>query len=170
MDRRVFLGTLTGGLLAAPLAVGAQQAAKVHRIGYLTVPSRATAQGVADKFQHGLRDLGWIDGQNIVVNYRFADSNVNRLPDLAAELVRFRADVIVAGANAAVIAAKNAARTTPIVMFLTIDPVDAAWWRASLGQAGTSRGSPSLPGQRSTGSNCSCSRTPSHAPLGSPFC
>ena len=125
MDRRVFLGTLTGGLLAAPLAAGAQQAAKVYRIGYLTVPSRATAQGVADKFQHGLRDLGWIDGQNIVVNYRFADSNVNRLPDLAAELVRFRADVIVAGANAAVIAVKNAARTTPIVMFLTIDPVDA---------------------------------------------
>jgi putative ABC transport system substrate-binding protein len=94
MNRRVFIGTVAGGLLAAPLAAEAQQAGKVYRIGYLTVPSRATAQGVADKFQHGLRDLGWIDGQNIVVNYRFVDSNVNRVPDLAAEPVRFRADVM----------------------------------------------------------------------------
>jgi putative ABC transport system substrate-binding protein len=125
MDRRAFIGTLAGGLLAAPLAADGQQPGRVYRIGYLTVPSRATAQGVADQFQHGLRDLGWIEGQNVVVNYRFADSNVDRLPDLAAELVRLGADVIVAGANAAVVAAKNAARTTPIVMFLTIDPVDA---------------------------------------------
>ena len=125
MDRRTFIVTVAGGLLAAPFAAEGQQVGRVYRIGYLTVPSRATAQGVADQFQHGLRDLGWIEGQNVVVNYRFADSNVDRLPDLAAELVRLGADVIVAGANAAVIAAKNAATTTPIVMFLTIDPVDA---------------------------------------------
>ena len=123
MDRRAFLGWLTLGTLAAPLAAGAQQAGKVYRIGYLTVPSRETAQGVANMFQLRLRDLGWIEGQNVVVDYRFADSNLDRLPDLAAELARLRADVIVAGANAAVIAAKNATRTTPIVMFLAIDPV-----------------------------------------------
>ena len=114
---------LTVGLALAPLAAGAQQAGKVYRIGYLTVPSRETAQGVANMFQLRLRDLGWIEGQNVVVDYRFADRNLDRLPDLAAELARLRADVIVAGANAAVIAAKNATRTTPIVMFLAIDPV-----------------------------------------------
>jgi putative ABC transport system substrate-binding protein len=125
MDRRTFVGTLTLSLLAAPLAAEAEQAGKVYRVGYLTVPSRETAQGVANSFQRALRDLGWIEGQNVVVNYRFADSDVDRLPDLAVELVRLRADVIVAGANAAVVAAKNTTRTIPIVMFLTVDPVGA---------------------------------------------
>jgi putative ABC transport system substrate-binding protein len=136
MNRRRFLLTsLAGPVLAAPLAVEAQRPGKVYRIGYLTVPSRETAQGVANAFQLGLRDLGWIEGRNVVVDYRFADSNVDRLPDLAAELVRLRADVIVAGANAAVIAAKNATPTIPIVMFLAIDPV-AAGLVASLAQPG----------------------------------
>jgi len=123
ISRRAFVAGLTGGLLAAPLAAGAQQAGKVHRIGYLTVPSRESAQGVANTFSLGLRDLGWIEGQNVVVEYRFAASNLDRLSDLAAELVRLGSEVIVAGANAAVVAAKNATRTIPIVMFLTVDPV-----------------------------------------------
>jgi putative tryptophan/tyrosine transport system substrate-binding protein len=112
-------------LLAAPLAAEGQQAGKVYRIGYLTVPSRETAGAVANIFQVALRDLGWIAGRNVVIDYRFADSNLGRLPDLAAELVRLRADVIVAGANAAVMAVKNATRTIPIVMFLAVDPVGA---------------------------------------------
>jgi putative ABC transport system substrate-binding protein len=123
MDRRAFMATSAMGILAGPLAAIGQQTAKVYRIGYLTVPSRETAHGVANAFQLGLRELGWIEGQNVVVDYRFADSNLERLPDLAAALVRLRADVIVAGANAAVIAAKDATRTIPIVMFLTFDPV-----------------------------------------------
>ena len=123
MDRRAFLASAAGGLLAAPLAVGAQPVRKVHRIGYLTIPSRESAQGVANTFSVGLRDLGWIEGQNVVVEYRFAASNLDRLSDLATELVRLGSEVIVAGANAAVAAAKNATRTTPIVMFLTVDPV-----------------------------------------------
>jgi putative ABC transport system substrate-binding protein len=123
MNRRTFLSALSGSLLAAPLVAEGQQAGRVYRIGYFTIPSRDSAQGVADAFQRGLRDLGWIEGQNIVIDYRFADGNVDRLPDLAAELVRLRVDVIVAGATAAVIAAKNATRTIPIVMFLAVDPV-----------------------------------------------
>ena len=63
----------------------------MYRVGYLTAPSRESAQGVAHVFQLGLRDLSWIEGQNVVVDYRFADSNVDRLPDLAAELVRLKA-------------------------------------------------------------------------------
>ena len=135
MDRRTFVATLAGGLLVAPLAAEAQEAGRIHRIGYLTVPSRATAQGVADRFQRGLHDLGWIKGQNVTVNYRFADSNVDRLPDLATELARLRADVIVAGANAAVLAVKNATRTIPIVMFLAVDPVGSGFV-ASLARPG----------------------------------
>ena len=116
MDRRTFLAGTGAVLLAAPLAAEAQQEGKVHRIGYLTVPSRESAQGVANTFSLGLRDLGWIEGQNLVVEYRFAASNLDRLSDLAAELVRLGSEVIVAGANAAVVAAKNATRTIPIVM------------------------------------------------------
>jgi ABC-type uncharacterized transport system substrate-binding protein len=123
ITRRAFIAMVGGSILGGPLAADGQQVGKVYRIGYLTVPSREAAQGVADSFQLGLRDLGWIEGQNVVVDYRFADSNLDRLPDLAAELARLRADVIVAGANAAVIAAKTATRTIPIVMFLTVDPV-----------------------------------------------
>ena len=123
MDRRSVLGTLVGGLLAAPFVAEAQQAGKVRRIGYLTVPSRESAQGVANTFSVGLRDLGWIEGQNVVVEYRFAASNLEHLSDLAAELVRLGSEVIVAGANAAVAAAKKVTRTIPIVMFLTVDPV-----------------------------------------------
>jgi len=88
MDRRRFLLTSLAGALAAPLAAEGQQAGKVYRIGYLTVPSRESAQGVANTFQLGLRDLGWIEGQNVVVDYRFAGSNLDRLPDLAAEILR----------------------------------------------------------------------------------
>ena len=107
----------------APLAAWAQQPRKVYTVGYLTVPSRETAQDGANAFQGGLRDLGWVEGQNVRVEYRFADSNLDRLPHLAAELVRLRVDVIVAGATPAVIAAKNATRTIPVVMFLPGDPV-----------------------------------------------
>jgi putative ABC transport system substrate-binding protein len=118
---------LTLVLLAVPPAAQTQQARKTYRVGYLTVPSRETAQGVANTFQLALRDLGWVAGQNLVVDYRFADNDLDRLPALAAELVRLRTDVIVAGANAAVRALQNATRTTPIVMFLGIDPVGSGF-------------------------------------------
>jgi putative ABC transport system substrate-binding protein len=88
--RAALAATLALCVFAAPLVAEAQPAGKVWRVGYLTVPSRETAHSVADTFQRALRDLGWIEGQNLVLDYRFADSNVDRLPDLAAELVRLR--------------------------------------------------------------------------------
>ena len=106
-----------------PLAAWAQQAGKVYRVGYLTVPSRATAQHTANAFAAGLRELGWVDGQNVVIDYRFADSNLERLPHLAAELVSLHADVIAAGATPAVLAVRNATPSIPIVMFLAANPV-----------------------------------------------
>src|SRR5262245_66134877 len=110
-------------MLAGPLAAEGQRVGKVYRVGYLTVPSRESAQGGANIFQRALTDLGWIEGKNIVLDYRFADSHLDRLPDLAAGLVQLGADVIVAGATAAVAAAKALTQTIPIVMFLPADPV-----------------------------------------------
>src|SRR5215475_4409637 len=111
--------------LVTPFAGEAQQQqpTKVYRIGYVTVPSRATAGSVANSFQAGLRDLGWIEGKNVTIDYFFGDGQVERLPELVADMVRRRPDVIVAGANVAVTAAKRATATIPIVMFLAIDPV-----------------------------------------------
>ena len=169
LTRRVFLGSLTGGLLAAPLAAEGQQAGKVHRIGYLTVPSRESAQGAANTFQLGLHELGWVAGQNVVVDYRFADNNMDRLRDRAADLVRLNADVIVAGASAAVMAVKNETRTIPIVMFLAIDPVGSGLVASLARPGGTSPGLPRPPGRRSTASNCSCSKTPFHVSRESRF-
>ena len=134
MDRRAFITMVGVSIISTPLAGEAQSTGKVYRIGYLTVPSRETAGAVANTFKLALRDLGWIDGQNIVINFRFADSDLDRLPHLAAELALTN-DVIVAGANAAVVAAKSATPKKPIVMLFAIDPV-ASGLVASLARPG----------------------------------
>src|SRR5713101_569042 len=97
MDRRAFIGTLTGGLLAAPLAAAAQPTGKVYRIGYLAAGSATVFQIPVEAFREGLRELGLVEGQNIVIDYRFAEGRFDRLPDLAAELVLLKVDVIMAG-------------------------------------------------------------------------
>ncbi len=81
---------LTLGLLAAPLPTEAQQAGKVYRIGYISPGFSSGTPVRTEAFRHGLRELGYIEGQNIVIEYRFAERKVNRLPDLAAELVRLK--------------------------------------------------------------------------------
>jgi ABC-type uncharacterized transport system substrate-binding protein len=124
MERRAFLGTLAGGLLAAPLAAGAQQAGKVPRIGFLFSGDSGPAREV-DTFRQGLRDLGYIEGQNIAIEYRFAGGQVERLPELAAELVRLKLDVIVAPYTPPALAAKRATSTIPIVFAVVADAVGA---------------------------------------------
>ena len=111
------------GLLAAPLAAGAQQPGKVPRIGFLSADVPAGISDLMEAFQQGLRDLGYAEGQNIVIVYRFAQGNMNRLPDLAAELVRLKVDVIVAAATPAAQAAKSAAGPIPVVFTTVGDPV-----------------------------------------------
>src|SRR5512132_437066 len=86
-DRRVFIGTVVGVLFAVPLAAGAQQTAKVWRIGYLSVFSSSNPYPPSEAFWQGLHDLGWVEGKNIAIEWRFAEGNARRLPDLAAELV-----------------------------------------------------------------------------------
>jgi len=107
---------LTFSLAFAPLAVEAQQAGKIYRMGYLYSGSATSSPRGPEAFREGLRELGWVEGRNIVIDYRFADGRFDRLPDLAAELVRLKVNVIVAWPTPPAIAAKNATATIPIVM------------------------------------------------------
>jgi ABC-type uncharacterized transport system substrate-binding protein len=120
--RRVFLGTLAAGLLAAPL-VEAQPTGKVYRIGMLETTSPALNAANLDAFRRGLRELGYVEGQNFTIEYRSADGRRERFPDLAAELVRLKVDVILTRGTPAVMAAKNATATIPVVMAASGDPV-----------------------------------------------
>jgi len=122
MDRRAFIGTLAGGLVAAPLVAEAQQAAKVARIGLLAT-NRAVAPRHVDAFLQGLRDLGYVEGRNLVIEYRDAEGKLERLPTLAAELVALKVDVIVAATTPGALAAKQATKTIPIVFAVAADPV-----------------------------------------------
>ncbi len=123
MDRRRFLLTSLAGALAGPLAAVGQQAGKVARIGFLSVTSPSDRPPLLDAFRQGLRELGWVEGQNIVIDYRYAEGRIDRLPDLAAELVRLKVDLIVSWGTQGVTAAKNATETIPIVMIAVRDPV-----------------------------------------------
>jgi ABC-type uncharacterized transport system substrate-binding protein len=113
MDRRAFIEALAGALLAAPLAAEAQRAAKMPHVGFLDPMSPSVAAPYHDAFRQALRQLGYAEGQNIAIEYRFAVGRAERLPNLAAELVRSNVDVIVAGAAPAVDAAHGATRTDP---------------------------------------------------------
>ena len=122
-------------IFAAPLPADAQQTGKVHRIGYLSSGSSTAVPHIIEAFRQGLRELGWVEGQNMVIDYRFAEYRYDRLPDLAAELVRLKVDIIVAPATPAAAAAKNATGTIPIVMIGVGDPVGTGFI-ASLARPG----------------------------------
>ena len=135
--RKMLLLVLGLGALAAPPAGNAQAPAKVPRVGFLA-PGSASDPGrqrFLDAFRQGLRDLGYVERQNIIIEARFAEGNYDRLPDLAAELVRLKVDVIAAAAVPAIQAAKQATGTVPIVMVVVIDPV-ATGFVASLARPG----------------------------------
>jgi putative ABC transport system substrate-binding protein len=122
VDRREFVSGVALGLLAAPLAAEAQQAAKVPRIGYLG-PNLATSSHLREAFLQGLRDLDYVEGRNLVIEYRDAKGKFERFPALAAELVALKVDVIVASGTLAALAAKHATRSIPIVFPTVGDPV-----------------------------------------------
>jgi putative ABC transport system substrate-binding protein len=123
MRRREFIAAL-GGATALPFAARAQQSGKMPRIGYLSPVDRRGGFFARDEaFQQGLRELGYVEGTNIAVEYRFADGKFDRLPALAAELVHLKVDVIVAVVTQASLAARDATKTIPIVMAGVSDPV-----------------------------------------------
>jgi putative ABC transport system substrate-binding protein len=124
MQRREFI-TLFGGAAATwPLTARAQQpAGRVYRVGCLNVTPREQTLHLIKAFEEGLRSLGYRVGENVVIEYRFADGQMERLPALAADLVRLGVDVIITGFNPITVAAMKATTTIPIVMISGIDPV-----------------------------------------------
>jgi putative ABC transport system substrate-binding protein len=126
MKRREFITLLGGAAAAWPLAAGAQQpSSTVRRIGFLSpgVARTMAVRGLVEAFRQGLKEYGWVEGQNISVEYRFAEGKEEALPGIAAALVQSRLDVIVADGTAAIQAAKNVTQTVPIVMAVSNDPV-----------------------------------------------
>jgi putative ABC transport system substrate-binding protein len=130
-QRRQFL-LIAGALLGMPWSGFAQQGSKVWRVGFLHAGSRAP---FVDEFPKGMREIGYEEAKNLVIEWRFADGHYDRLPALAAELVSRKVDVIVGSGTPAVGAAKRATSTVPIVMALVGDPV-ASGFVASLAQPG----------------------------------
>jgi len=114
---------LIAGILLFTICAGAQQAGKVLRIGFLDQSTAAGSAVLVDAFRQELSKLGWIEGKNLTIEYRFAEQKNERLPELAADLVRLKVDLIVASGGTTPLAAKKATTTIPIVMTGTADPV-----------------------------------------------
>jgi putative ABC transport system substrate-binding protein len=123
VDRRAFIAAVTGSLLAPPLADEAQAVEKVWRIGYFSAGSSQYDKSRRISFVEGLRGLGYVQGQNIVIETRYPNGDQARLAELAADLVQSKIDIIVTSGNTATIAARQATATIPIVMLLGVDPI-----------------------------------------------
>jgi putative ABC transport system substrate-binding protein len=122
MDRRTFISSATLGLLAAPLAAEAQSERKVWRIGFVEAGSASVNRHFLDAFRQGLADLGYVEGQQIAIEDRWADGRVEAFPGLLAEVIRLKVDVIVVSSGNGGVAAKRATTTIPTVFFVD-DPV-----------------------------------------------
>jgi putative ABC transport system substrate-binding protein len=134
MDRRTFMASMVGGILAAPRAARAQQTGKIYRVGLLW-DSPAMFPDAIEAFRRGLRDLGWVEGQNIAIEYRWTGGRFERIHALAAELVRLKVDVIVTPSSLYTGAAKQATSMIPVVFLSHADPIGSGHI-ASLAQPG----------------------------------
>ena len=124
-------------LCAAPLSARAQQLAKIPRVGLLSLEaSNGIHTNTSQAFRRGLRELGYVEGKNVVIDWRYADNRFERLAELAAELVQLKVDIIVTGGTPAIAAAQKATATIPIVMATSGDPVRSGFVK-SLAQPGT---------------------------------
>ena len=123
MDRRTFIGGVAFGVCAAPLAIRAQQPGKVYRIGFLGIANASSWASQIAALRQGLRELGYEEGRNLVIEYRWAEQDLDRLPKFAAELVSLKVDLIVTHGTPGSRAAKQATMTIPIVMAAVGDPV-----------------------------------------------
>src|SRR6187431_1038039 len=122
-NRRKLLVALGAGLLAAPLATSAQPTGKVYRIGFIATAPRNEIEHIVKALDEGLRELGYVEGQNIVFERRFAEGKQERLAALAVELVKLKVDIIVTGSNPVIAAVRQATATIPVVMAVSRDPV-----------------------------------------------
>ena len=135
MKKRKLRLTLAALLLAFSYSAEAQQATKIHRIGYLSGSSPSTSPARRKAFQQSLHELGYLEGKNIVIEWRYAEGKFDRLPELAAELVRLKVELIVTAGPQATRPVKQATSTIPIVMAQDPDPVGDGFV-ASLGRPG----------------------------------
>jgi len=125
MKKKLIFAAVASFVLALGDLARAQQPTNVARIGFLAAPSRSGMAHLTEAFLQGLREVGYVEGRNIAIEYRWADGKFERLPELAAELVRLKVDVIVAAVTQASLAAKNATGAIPIVMVAVANPVDS---------------------------------------------
>jgi len=123
VNRKLLVWLMATFFLATVSLAQAQQPSKVPKIGFLVLPSRSFFANRIESFQQGLHSLGYVEGKNIVIEYRYAEGTLDRLPELAKELVDVKVDVIVTSSVQGVLAAKNATRTIPIVFAAVNDPV-----------------------------------------------
>jgi putative ABC transport system substrate-binding protein len=152
MKKKITVRTFCATLLALCFSVEAQQPTKIHRIGWLTAGSLSATPERTEAFRQGLRELGYIEGKNIVIEWRSPDGKPDRMPTLAAELVRLKVDVIVTGGSGATRPVKEATSTIPIVMAQDQDPVRngfvASLARPGGNITGLSRLAPELSGKQ----------------------
>ena len=135
MHTKITRRTFCSMLLALPFSAQAQQSKKIARIGFLSATSASSQSLRVEAFRQGLRELGYVEGKNIVIEWRFAEGKADRLRELVAELVRLKVDVIVTGGPPPTRAAKQATSTIPIVMAFDDDPVGSGF-AASLARPG----------------------------------
>jgi putative ABC transport system substrate-binding protein len=146
-NRRRLLVAFGAGAFTAPLRTFAQQPAKVYRIGFLGAASAAASARQVERFRVGLRELGYVEGKNLVIDWSFADGKYERLPGFAAEFVKMKVDVIVAAPSPAIRAAQQATTTIPIVMAGTGDPIGAGFVASLARPAGNITGLSNVGGE-----------------------
>jgi putative ABC transport system substrate-binding protein len=152
MERRTFMAMLTGGIVVSPLAAETQQAGKVYRVGFLGNSSAALEANLVGPFREGLRELGYVEGRNIVIEYRWAEGKYERFPALIAELAALNVDVIVTAGTPAALAVKRTTPSIPLVMAAVGDPIGvglvASLARPGGNVTGLSAIAPELEGKR----------------------
>src|SRR5437588_3306677 len=152
MKRRAFISLLGGAAAAWPLAARAQQVGKIPRVGFMGNSTAALEANLVGPFRESLRDLGYVEGRNIVIEYRWAEGKYERFPELIAELVALKVDVIVTAGTPAALAVQRATATIPLVMVAVGDPVSTGLVASLARPGGSSTGltsiAPDLEGKR----------------------
>jgi putative tryptophan/tyrosine transport system substrate-binding protein len=147
MNKREFLvAVVVLGAAARPIPSFAQQQGRVWRVGFLSSVSASSSSQNTDAFLKGMRELGYVEGKNLVIQWRFADGKLERLPGLAADLVQLKMDVIVAAASPSIGAAQQATTKIPIVMATTGDPVGSGFVKSLARPGGNITGLSSMSG------------------------